>query len=117
MAASEVCYRHVERVPVPEANSGITAAADAKLRIHGMVCPNCAARVYNALVRLEGVAEVEVWLRPPVAAVRFDSARVSLSRLLSAVAAAGVGSGRHYRAIPLYAQGTERAARGGPRAV
>lgn len=91
---------HVERL-APSKGSADRATTEAHLLIEGMGCSNCAARVYNALVSVAGVGAAEVWLRPPIASVRYDPGQVSLNQLVSAVAAAGALSHHHYGATPL----------------
>lgn len=60
---------------------------DLKLRIDGMSCGHCVARVQKALSRLDGVdvRNVEVGS----AEVTYDPSRVALGRILEAVDAAG----------------------------
>ncbi|MCH7875212.1 MAG: heavy-metal-associated domain-containing protein [Gemmatimonadetes bacterium] len=73
------------------------ATAAARVFIEGLGCPNCAMRVQNALVQLDGVATAFVGLFPPIGTVRYDPARVSVDDLLSAIASAGDGANHSYR--------------------
>ena len=71
---------------------------NALLRILGMCCENCATRVRNGLLSLEGVYGAEVYLNMAMAEVSFDNQKVSAKMLVEAVARAG-NDGRHeYRA-------------------
>ncbi|MCZ2076985.1 MAG: hypothetical protein DCC59_06320 [Chloroflexi bacterium] len=63
-----------------------------------MGCPNCATRVRNSLLSLDGVYGVDVYLNMAMAEVSYDRRRVSGEALMNAVARAG-NDGRHeYRA-------------------
>jgi copper chaperone CopZ len=63
-----------------------------------MGCPNCANRVHNALVSLDGVAGAHVRLDPPIATVRYERERLTEADLIAAVARAGAGTHHMYRA-------------------
>ena len=93
----ENCY--VEPIYKNTASADELRNADnALLAIWGMGCPNCAMRVRNGLLSLEGVFGVDVYLNMALAEVRYDSVKVSAAQLVSAVASAG-NDGRHqYRA-------------------
>ena len=68
------------------------------LIVWGMGCPNCATRVRNSLLSLNGVFGVEVDLNMGVAEVSYDSEQVSPVEFAAAIAEAG-NDGRHeYRA-------------------
>ncbi len=73
------------------------ATATASFLVSGMGCRNCAMRVRNALVAVEGVAAAYVGLSPPIAVARFDPGRTSVDDLLDAVASAGAGTHHEYR--------------------
>lgn len=64
------------------------------LRIWGMGCPNCAARVRNSLVSLNGVIDADVDHISGVGQVIYNPALVQTGDLLMAVKRAG-GDGRH----------------------
>ncbi|HBG74716.1 MAG: hypothetical protein A2X25_11835 [Chloroflexi bacterium GWB2_49_20] len=69
------------------------------LTVWGMGCPNCAARVRNSLVSLQGVVEAQVDHQAGVAKVTYNPTLVSMQELADAVFRAG-GDGRHeYRAV------------------
>ncbi len=55
------------------------------LPVEGMTCASCVLRVEKALQKVEGVSSAVVNLASEQATVRFDPARVSLSRLQEAV--------------------------------
>ncbi|HKZ83966.1 MAG TPA: heavy-metal-associated domain-containing protein [Anaerolineae bacterium] len=68
------------------------------LAVYGMGCPNCANRVRNSLISLNGVMEAHVDHTMGIANVEFNPDRVTIPALINAVARAG-GDGRHeYRA-------------------
>ncbi len=73
-------------------------ADKATLIIWGMGCPNCATRVRNSLLLLEGVYGVDVYLNMSLAEVSYDREKLPATELVVAVARAG-NDGRHeYRA-------------------
>lgn len=73
-------------------------ADSALLTVWGMGCENCAMRVRNSLLALDGVYGVDVYLNMATAEVSYDSKKVSADALVNAVARAG-NDGRHeYRA-------------------
>jgi copper chaperone len=73
-------------------------ANSALLAVRGMGCENCAMRVRNSLLSLDGVYGVDVYLNMATAEISYDSKKVSVSELVSAVSRAG-NDGRHeYRA-------------------
>lgn len=68
------------------------------LAVWGMGCPNCAMRVRNGLVGLDGVVSADIDLERGLAFVDYLPAKTDLHALILAVAAAG-NDGRHnYRA-------------------
>ena len=68
------------------------------LSVWGMGCPNCAMRVHNSLLSMEGVFGVDVYLTMAMAEVRYDSRKVSSEMLVNAVASAGNDDHHEYRA-------------------
>jgi copper chaperone CopZ len=71
------------------------------LGVQGMGCRNCAARVRNNLLALNGVIEAEVDHLAGTADVEFNPNLVAVPALLAAVAQAG-NDGRHrYQAFRL----------------
>ena len=64
------------------------------LSISGMGCQNCATRVRNSLLSLDGVYEADVLLNIRMAEIYFDEKKVTPDTLLYAVTAAG-NHGRH----------------------
>ena len=64
------------------------------LTVWGMGCPNCAARVRNSLLSLNGVVNAFVDHNTGMAGVAFNPQLVSVEMLLGAVAHAG-NDGRH----------------------
>lgn len=72
-----------------------------RLGVQGMGCPNCAARVRNSLLTLNGVTEAAVDHRTGTADVEFNPQLIVIPALCEAVARAG-NDGRHrYRAFYL----------------
>lgn len=73
-------------------------ADTATLVVWGMGCENCATRVRNSLLTLDGVFGVDVYLNMAVAEVSYNQEKISAHQLVEAVSAAG-NDGRHqYRA-------------------
>lgn len=84
-----------EKVVVPEdwAEARIVA-----LGVKGMGCHNCAARVRNGLLALDGVVSADVDWERGLAFVDYVPARTSIQDILSAVTAAGNDGMHHYGA-------------------
>lgn len=59
------------------------------VKIEGMMCDNCVARVKKALEGLNGVQSADVSLADKQAVVTFDEAAVSVDDLYEAVEATG----------------------------
>ena len=59
------------------------------LKIQGMTCNHCVARVTKALKAIPGVQEAKVDLQKAEAVVSYDEARVDQGALSTAVADAG----------------------------
>ena len=59
------------------------------LRIEGMTCASCVARVEKTLARVPGVAESTVNIATARADVRADASRVSARDLVEAIRTAG----------------------------
>ena len=93
----ENCY--VEPIYKNTVSAGELQKADiATLAVWGMGCENCATRVRNSLLSLDGVHRVDVYLNMALAEIRYDIKHVSVNMLVDAVSRAG-NDGRHeYRA-------------------
>lgn len=92
----ENCY--VEPVNKTALDSVVRNADSALLSVSGMGCQNCATRVRNGLLLLDGVFHAEIYLNMGMAEVFYDGRKVFAGVLVSAVAGAG-NDGRHrYRA-------------------
>lgn len=90
---------HVDPVHKPASQAELQSAQRALLSVGGMGCNNCAARVRNGLLALDGVYAADVFLHMAVAEVLFDRNRVSTEMLVEAVRRAG-NDGRHeYQAM------------------
>lgn len=66
----------------------------ADLKITGMTCAACAARIDKKLNRTEGVLKASVNLATEKAAVEYDAARIKVSEIIKAVEALGYGAER-----------------------
>jgi copper chaperone CopZ len=85
----EPIYKNM--VPVDQ----LQKADKATLIIWGMGCPNCATRVRNSLLSLEGV---DVYLNMGIAEVSYDREKTAPKELVAAVPRAGNDGRREYRA-------------------
>ncbi|MCG3141704.1 MAG: hypothetical protein HDKAJFGB_03020 [Anaerolineae bacterium] len=90
---------HVEPIQKTVLDSILKSADTTLLAVSGMGCPNCAARVRNGLVSLEGVHHAEIHLDTGLAEVYFDSGKVTPEILINAVADAGNDGRHHYEAV------------------
>lgn len=63
--------------------------ANVSLRINGMACDSCAARVAKELREVDGVLEVEVLFAQSRAAIDYDAKRVTPQRLIDVVSDLG----------------------------
>ena len=88
----ENCY--VEPMYKAASADQIRNADTALLAIGGMGCQNCATRIRNSLLSLEGVYFVDIYLNLAIAEVSFDGQKVSVKLLIEAVSRAG-NDGRH----------------------
>ena len=93
----ENCY--VEPIYKNAASVDQLQKADrATLVVWGMGCINCATRVRNSLLSLDGVYGVDVYLNMALAEVSYDRERISANELVATVSRTG-NDGRHqYRA-------------------
>lgn len=89
----EDCYVEPVYKDMPSVNQ-LENAQQVTLAVSGMGCPNCANRVHNKLISLDGVFGVDVYLHMALAVVIFDRNKLSPIQLISAVAQAA-SDGRH----------------------
>ncbi len=90
---------HVDPIYKTAASREQLRKADtATLAIWGMGCENCAARVRNSLLSLEGVYGVDVFLNMALAEVHYNSQQVPAEALVEAVSRAGRDGHHEYRA-------------------
>ena len=68
---------------------GKRGGEELRLRVEGMSCGHCVARVTGALKRLKGVRDVRVSLSDKEAVVRIDPGAVGRQELVRAVEEAG----------------------------
>jgi copper chaperone CopZ len=85
---------HVEPITKKPALNELQNLRVAFLDVWGMGCPNCATRVQNSLLLVDGVADARVDHRIGKAQVAFNPAIVTDDDLVAAVVRAG-GDGRH----------------------
>lgn len=92
----EICHvEPIEKYVNPQAQR---EAHMAILAVWGMGCPNCAMRVRNGLLSLDGVVSADIDLERGLAYVDYLPTETDLHALILAIAAAG-NDGRHnYRA-------------------
>ena len=57
--------------------------------VRGMTCGGCTGSVQRALGKIDGVSHAEVTLRPGVATMTADPARVTAARIEAAISALG----------------------------
>ena len=92
------CGCDVRKIEPVEA--GFSGRAQAVvLRVAGMDCRNCAHRVHNALVAIDGVLSVQADLATARVITRIDPRRVQAAELPAVIATAGAGSNHHYQAV------------------
>lgn len=89
---------HVEPVEKAVTVQEIEEADRAFLAVGGMGCPNCAARVHNGLLALDGVYRADVSLEFAMADVLYDSQKISTDALIEAVRRAGNDGQHEYHA-------------------
>ena len=70
----------------------------AYLAIGGMGCANCASRIQNALLRVQGISEVIIDHQDGLGQVTYDPQLVSDALLLQTVDEAGNDGHHHYAA-------------------
>lgn len=96
MSEHENC--HVDPVEKSVDKNAVAQAEVAFLGVSGMGCPNCAMRVRNGLLNLNGVLYADINLHNGVATVAYTPELVTTSVLVTAVYESG-NDGRHeYRA-------------------
>lgn len=89
---------HVDPLDKPFDQKTLASAAAAYLSVSGMGCANCAMRVRNGLLNLEGVLVAYVELERGLAAAAYDPQRITPDDLVQAVANAGNDGRHHYQA-------------------
>lgn len=90
------CY--VEPINKTALDSVIRNADSVLLSVSGMGCENCATRVRNGLLLLDGVFHAETNLNLGMAEVFFDEKKISIESLIGAVADAGNDGHHQYHA-------------------
>ncbi len=92
---------HVDEISKPVDKEALQNASIVWLAITGMGCENCARRVSNGLLALDGVLRVDVELDRNVAKVVYDPIKVKPNDLPAVVAEAGRASNHNYFALLL----------------
>jgi copper chaperone CopZ len=90
---------HVEPIQKTVLESALKNADTTLLAVSGMGCPNCAARVRNGLISLDGVHQADIDLDMGLVEVYFDGGKVAPEMLIEAVAGAGNDGRHHYEAV------------------
>ena len=99
---AENCY--VEPIYKNSASADQLQKAEiATLAVRGMGCENCATRVRNSLLSLEGVYGVDVYLNMALAEGSCEANKISATELVNAVSGAGNDGRHHYVAELLIA--------------
>lgn len=89
---------HVEPIQKTVLDGVLNNADMTLLAVSGMGCANCAARVRNGLVSLEGVHHAVIYFNMGLAEIYFDSKKVTPEMMIHAVAGAGNDGRHHYEA-------------------
>ncbi len=95
---------HVDPVEKAVTVQQIRAASRALLTIGGMACPNCAMRVHNGLLAVDGVYRADVYLNISLAEVYYDERKASDADLVQAVQLAGNDTHHDYHAVVISAE-------------
>ncbi len=90
---------HVEPIEKAVTVQQIRDSDRVLLSIGGMGCSNCALRIRNGLVAVDGVYRADVYLNIALAEVYYDSRKVSVDALKEAVHRAGDESRHEYHAL------------------
>ena len=93
---------HVEPIQKDTSVDDLQEARIVGLTVQGMGCVNCATRVRNSLLALDGVVSADVDWERGLALVDYVPAKTNVDTLLHAVAAAGNDGHHNYyaQAIP-----------------
>lgn len=89
---------HVEPLDKIATQEELNKAHPTILAVWGMGCINCATRVRNGLLRLDGVVSANIDLERGLAYVDYIPSKTNLHALVLAVADSGNDGMHHYRA-------------------
>ena len=89
---------HVEPIQKDTSVDDLQEARIVGLTVQGMGCVNCATRVRNSLLALDGVVSADVDWERGLALVDYVPAKTSVDAVLLAVAAAGNDGHHNYYA-------------------
>jgi len=92
---------HVELIHKPFDETDLSEVSKTSLMVYGMGCHNCAIRVRNAILQLDGVNWVDVDLETGRTQVAYDATKISPDQFIPAVAAADPQGHHHYQAEPV----------------
>lgn len=89
---------HVDAIEKESSLVDVNDAIIARLAVQGMGCINCANRVRNSLLAVEGVVSADVDWQSGLALVDYVPAKTTIDALLRAVDTSGNDGRHHYRA-------------------
>lgn len=89
---------HMVPVDKPASPGDCEEAMMVMLAVDGMGCPNCATRIRNSLIGLDGVLEAYVYQSLQLAEVIFDPRSAGPMDFVRAVSSAGDDDQQAYRA-------------------
>lgn len=92
----QTCY--VEPVQKEVSAADQNAAQMVILAVWGLGCENCANRVRNSLLHLDGVVSADIGIAHGLVLVDYVPSKTSVDEILHAVTAAGHDGRHHYRA-------------------
>lgn len=87
---------HVDPIEKEFSPNDLNDAVIVRLAVEGMGCVNCATRVRNSLLTVEGVVSADVDWQSGLAFVDYVPAKTNVATLVRAVAAAGNDGQHHY---------------------
>ncbi len=79
----------------------LAEARMARLLVFGLACPNCAARVRNALLHLDGVVSADVDWRSGLALIDFVPSRTNAHVLIRAISGASADPEERFQAAAI----------------
>jgi Cu+-exporting ATPase len=92
------CSSYVEPVEKQVSPVDYEEARMVMLAVDGMGCTNCATRIHNSLIRMDGVLEAHVYHNLQLAEVVFDPGSTSPADFVQAIVNAGNNGQHNYQA-------------------